>query len=274
MAKTAIMLLNILPSTFPLPRDVGHEHNAFHHDHRGADVSSHDNILQDIEEEFGLGTSDPFKKIQEEMKSSILNDPFDITIGASFGSTDNAYGFYEDTQNDALFDGWYDHMDSCDLGDEDGDAVCPARKKRSPNLFPYKFGDVFQANWYSKFLAPDVREKTYALSSRDRYGHFRCLFRMPLHKIDELVDIFLEKGWIRKTKHCNDDARLKVKAQLLIMGTLNILGHNNPSELSIAAPRSVQRNIVMSFIYSWIRCSASRMSLCIILGIQKSYLKS
>ena len=187
------MLLNILPSTFPLSRDVGHEHNAFHHDHRGADVSSHDNILQDIEEEFGLGTSDPFKKIQEEMKSSILNDPFDIAIGASFDSTDNAYCFDEDTQNDALFDGWYDHMDSCDLGDEDGDAVWPARKKRSPNLFPYKFGDVFQANWYSKFLAPDVREKTYALSSRDRYGHFRCLFRMPLHKIDDLVDMFLEK---------------------------------------------------------------------------------
>ena len=51
---------------------------------------------------------------------------------------------------------------------------------------------------------------------------------MPLAKVDDFVHTFLEKGWIHKTKHCMDDERLAVKAQLLILGSLNVLGHDNP----------------------------------------------
>ncbi len=34
------------------------------------------------------------------------------------------------------------------------------RKERAPNAYPYKFGNVFEASWYLKFLAPNVRERT------------------------------------------------------------------------------------------------------------------
>ncbi len=50
------------------------------------------------------------------------------------------------------------------------------QKKRSPNAFEYKFGNVYQANWYTRFLCDSVRENTYYLSQRDRYGEFRSLF--------------------------------------------------------------------------------------------------
>ena len=61
------------------------------------------------------------------------------------------------------------------------------RKPCAPNLFEYEFGDVFDANWYRTFLRHDVREKTYILSSRDRFGEFRSIFRVPLTKVDELL---------------------------------------------------------------------------------------
>ncbi len=47
---------------------------------------------------------------------------------------------------------------------------------------------------------------------------------MPLTKIDELVELFLSRGWIELTKHCNDKAILKVKAKLLLMLCLHIVG--------------------------------------------------
>lgn len=114
------------------------------------------------------------------------------------------------------------------------------RRPRQSNQFEYKFGDVFDANWYRKFLHPDVRERTYLESERDRYGQFRSLFRMPLKKVDNLVHLFLDKGWIRYTRHCPSDEQLVVKAQLLILAALNVLGTHSsfrtlPSNTEISA---------------------------------------
>ena len=51
----------------------------------------------------------------------------------------------------------------------------------------------------------------------DCFGEFRCHFRMPLAKVDDLVHRFLENMWIHNTKQCMDNECLKVKAQLLIL---------------------------------------------------------
>ena len=51
---------------------------------------------------------------------------------------------------------------------------------------------------------------------------------MPLAKVDELVTRFWDEGWIRPTKHCTDPERLRVKAELLILGALNVAGHHTP----------------------------------------------
>ena len=113
--------------------------------------------------------------------------------------------------------------DDANVGNESGE-----RRSRRPNQFDYEFGNVFDANWYRKFLHPDVCERTYIESERDRYGQFRTLFRVPLEKVDGLVHLFLDKGWIRYTKHCVNDDQLHVKAQLLMLATLNVLGHHSP----------------------------------------------
>ena len=76
-------------------------------------------------------------------------------------------------------------------------------KPRSCNAFDYEFGDVYQLNWYKVFLCPTVRERTYFLSSRDRYGEFRSHFCMPLTKVDDLVTLFFDNGWIYQMKHCH-----------------------------------------------------------------------
>ena len=102
------------------------------------------------------------------------------------------------------------------------------RKVRAPNAFPYYFGDVWKANWYVLFLKDCARERTYFLSSRDRFGEFRCLFRMPLHKIDDLVTRFVENGWVRLTKHCRDEEEMTVRLELRILGVLKVLGHHCP----------------------------------------------
>ncbi len=102
------------------------------------------------------------------------------------------------------------------------------RKQRSPNAYDYEFGNVYQANWYIKFLHPSVREQTYYLSSRDRFGEFRSLFRMPLKKIDDLVSLYVQNGWVRRTKHCKSDEEMIISLELRILGALKVLGHNAP----------------------------------------------
>ena len=70
---------------------------------------------------------------------------------------------------------------------------------------------MWKANWYVLFLEDSVREWTYFMSSRDRFGEFRCLFGMPLHKIDDLVTRFVENGWVRVTKHCKNKEEMTVR---------------------------------------------------------------
>ena len=43
-----------------------------------------------------------------------------------------------------------------------------------------------------------------------------------------MVSIFLEKGWIPIGRATETDKEFKLKAELLIMSALNVLGHNSP----------------------------------------------
>ena len=104
------------------------------------------------------------------------------------------------------------------------------RKPRLLNSYPYQFFDVTQASWYRQYLTRDngMRDRTYHLSQRDRFGTFRAHFRMPLQKVDKLVDMFLSKGWIKYSHHCRSPTILQIKAELLILSCLNILAHGTP----------------------------------------------
>ena len=70
------------------------------------------------------------------------------------------------------------------------------RKKRRKNR-SYRLDSVKNSCWFTNFLQPGkVRSLTYDLSSSDRFGEFRHWFRMPLSKVESLVDTFIERGYI------------------------------------------------------------------------------
>ncbi|KAL3797257.1 hypothetical protein HJC23_004549 [Cyclotella cryptica] len=101
-------------------------------------------------------------------------------------------------------------------------------KLGASNAYEFRFGNVYEANWYRKFLEPSVHERTYHLSSRDRFGDFRCLFRLPLTKADELVSRFVENGWVYETKHCKSEEEMYVRTELFILGALKVLASHAP----------------------------------------------
>ncbi|KAL9185687.1 hypothetical protein ACHAXT_003464 [Thalassiosira profunda] len=191
----------------------------------------------DIRRELGLD----FEERLEELIRQEIEAPFG-RFGATSAITNDSFTdvlehLFSDPLNDAIFDDWYNNFGAdidAALGhlgpdmDQVDERPAGRRKERSPNLFPYDFGDVHTANWHIKFLADDVRERTRTLAKRDRHAEFRSHFRVTLEKLEYLRDLFLEKGWITKTKHCRDDATLKIKAELLILGCLNVLGHATP----------------------------------------------
>ena len=101
-------------------------------------------IISEIEADFGLGSAvrDPFQGIFD-LKA---RDPFGLSVGDSEGNLSGAL-FEDDRDNRA--------------------SATPRRKTWLPNLYLYKCGDWFELNWYRLFLSPEIRDRTYVLSSRD-----------------------------------------------------------------------------------------------------------
>ena len=51
---------------------------------------------------------------------------------------------------------------------------------------------------------------------------------VPLAKVDDLVARFVNNGWIYQSNHCRSEEEMYVKAELLILGVLKVLGHHAP----------------------------------------------
>ena len=101
-------------------------------------------------------------------------------------------------------------------------------RPRLPNEYPYHFGNVMKSNWYRKFLHPDVRQKTYRRLSTTRWSDFRSYFRLTLEKVDDLTNMFLDRGWCTPSKRDWDETFFYVKTELRILGALNVLGNHTP----------------------------------------------
>ena len=73
-------------------------------------------------------------------------------------------------------------------------------KKRRPNCqFPKK--SVKESWWYCAFLRPWMtRNLMHELSISDRFGEFCIWFRMPLSKVEELTDIFINRGYLKPAR--------------------------------------------------------------------------
>jgi len=107
------------------------------------------------------------------------------------------------------------------------------RVRASPKFY-YTIGEYETSSFYCEFLSDEavrasngrmvtVREMTDE-TSRNPKSCFRSWFRIPLYMVCDIVDRFIAEGWIRLSHHCRTPDRLKMKAELLVLGTLAMLG--------------------------------------------------
>lgn len=89
------------------------------------------------------------------------------------------------------------------------------RKIRQKNRYHYKFGDLLTAPFYTSFLAPG-------------FGQFRAWFCLPLHLIEEIAERFISEGYVHATRRIHDLTLLHAKAELIVLGCLNVLAHGTP----------------------------------------------
>ncbi len=69
-----------------------------------------------------------------------------------------------------------------------------------------------------------MRDLTYKLSSPDRFLEFCDFFCMPLMKVDELMDVFIGRGYLHMPRSLSRPAKFCERAELLVMSALHILG--------------------------------------------------
>jgi hypothetical protein len=97
------------------------------------------------------------------------------------------------------------------------------RRQRRPNRM-YRIESVKTSCWYCEFLRTGpVRELTYELSSLDRFSKFCDFFCMPLSKLNELVGIFIRRGYIPMPRSLFRRGKFHEHAELLVMALLHIL---------------------------------------------------
>jgi hypothetical protein len=92
----------------------------------------------------------------------------------------------------------------------------------------YRKESVLTSPWFINFLRPGfTRDLTHELSSSDRFGEFRSLFRMKLEKVEELTDILIERGYIVEPRTLKFRAEFRERSELLVMTALYRLGNGN-----------------------------------------------
>ncbi len=133
-----------------------------------------------------------------------------------------------------------DEDDPYDDADGDGTRRRNKKKKKKRKIhkarsYHYKIGQYESSTYYTKFLsngevkvpgAPSsmtIRELTRQQSLNPKSA-FRSWFHMPLYKVEEIVKRLLEEKVITLSHHCRSEDQLSIKAELLVLGTLAILG--------------------------------------------------
>jgi hypothetical protein len=117
-----------------------------------------------------------------------------------------------------------------------GDSLLDREKSRlrtSPKYY-YTIGNYESLSFYCEFLSDEVvrapsgrmvsvREITEEISGNPK-SSFCSWFRMPLYKVTDIVSRFLAEGWIGLSHHCQSSDRLQIKTELLVLGSLAMLG--------------------------------------------------
>ena len=136
---------------------------------------------------------------------------------------------FDEPDNSPLVGGYDD--DSCSFSIESFVSVSrrrrARRRKRRSNRV-YRKQSVLFSPWYVNFLRPGfTRDLTHELSSSDRFGEFRSLFRMRLDKVEELTTILIDRGYIKEPRSLQFRAEFRERSELLVMTALFRLGSGN-----------------------------------------------
>jgi len=154
-------------------------------------------------------------------------------FGASFGFDTDFGGAFGNFPFTDFFGGWVTsdfEVDSCGSfasDDTSGHRRQQRRRRRRPRrpnrLF--RVESVKKSCWYRNFTAPgETRELTHELSSSERFGEFRHYFCMPLSKVEALMDILIERGYVRFPRTRCRQAEFRERTELLVMSSLYLLG--------------------------------------------------
>jgi hypothetical protein len=89
------------------------------------------------------------------------------------------------------------------------------RKKRRPNHQYRKKSSVKKSCWYLEFLRPGMtRDLTHELLASDKFGEFCNWFRMPLSKVEELTDIFINRGYLKPARSLLRRSEFRERSEL------------------------------------------------------------
>jgi hypothetical protein len=101
----------------------------------------------------------------------------------------------------------------------------PRRKKRRPNHQYREKSSVNKSCWFREFLRPGMtRDLTHELSASDRFGEFRSYFLMPLSKVEELTDTFINRGHLKPARSFLQQSEFREQSELFILSALYRLG--------------------------------------------------
>jgi hypothetical protein len=152
-------------------------------------------------------------------------------------------------------------------GEEDSSDKGGSQRVRASPQFFYTIGEYEMSSFYCKFLSDEavrsphgrmetVREMTDEMSQNPK-SCFRSWFRIPLYMVCEIVDRFIAEGWIRISHHCCTMDRLRIKAELLVLGTLAMLGGTLQSFRQLKPLTHICVSDHSKFYLSFVRCIAS-----------------
>lgn len=138
--------MNILPSSFLLARS-----NA-----------SAGEIVNEILAVFGAQTSSFFEDANSELTNNLLRDPFNFELGGSVMRDPCSLYGGEFTGDDSLLDNLYGNVNNT-IG---SNLVADGPKTYAPQLYINAMCDLFEYNWYCRYLCLEVRDRTYVLLER------------------------------------------------------------------------------------------------------------
>jgi len=127
-----------------------------------------------------------------------------------------------------------DYYSDCPSDEDSATGREKPRCHDSPNYY-HRIGQYETSSFYREFLSDElvrapsghmvsVREEMTDHMSRNLKSSFSSWFCMPLFMVSSIVGRFIADGWVGLMHHCRTNDRLQMKAELLVLGSLSMLG--------------------------------------------------